>query len=234
MDLVTRGIALLLLLIALTARNAMASADVEAALDRWRPLVDEAAHRFGIPAPWIRDVMRLESAGQAFIDGKLTTSCAGAMGLMQVMPATYAELRKRYGFGTDPYDPHDNIFAGAAYLRELYERYGWPSLFAAYHAGPTRFETYLSTGQPLPEATRNYLAALVPERSTNGRPAGSPLSVATIVVPLSHAPRVAELKPDSLLDERLFVRLRAAGRIAKAQVSNRDHVAAGTSDARDP
>jgi hypothetical protein len=233
-DLVSRGIAIFLLSIALTARAAMVSADVETALDHWQPLVDEAAHRFAIPAPWIRDVMRLESAGRAFIDGKQIKSSAGAMGLMQVMSATYAELRARYGFGTDPYDPHDNIFAGAAYLRELYERYGWPSLFAAYHAGPTRFEAYLSTGRPLPEATRNYLAALVSGRPTSGRSTDSPASVATIFVPLSHAARVADLKPDSLPDERLFVHLRAEIRVANEQASGRGRAVAGESDARDP
>jgi soluble lytic murein transglycosylase-like protein len=127
MDLVIRGIAMLLFLITSTVRAAMTPADVETALDHWQPLIKEAAHRFAIPPLWIRNVMRLESAGQTFIDGKPTTSSAGAMGLMQVMPATYAELRERHDFGPDPYDPRDNIFAGAAYLRELYERYGWPS-----------------------------------------------------------------------------------------------------------
>ena len=234
MDLVRREIALLLLLIAWTVRAAMASADVETALDHWQPLVNEAAHQFAIPAPWIRQVMRLESAGRAFIDGKQIRSSAGAMGLMQTMPTTYTELRERYGFGTDPNDPHDNIFAGAAYLRELYERYGWPSLFAAYHAGPTRFEAYLSTGRPLPEATRDYLAALVSGHSTSGRSTDSPALVATIFVPLSHVARVAELKPEPLPDERLFVHLRAANRVANEQASGRGRAVAGESDARDP
>jgi len=233
MDLVRRVIAVLLLLIASPTRDAIASADVESALDRWQPLIDEAAHRFTIPAPWIRDVMRLESAGRTLIGGKPTTSSAGAMGLMQVMPATYAELRERYGLGTDPYDPHDNIFAGAAYLHELYDRFGWPALFAAYHAGPTHFEAYLSTGRPLPEATRDYLAALVHARSASGRPAGSLATIATIFVPLSHVSHAAELEADLLPNERLFVRLRAANRAANERVSE-GRPAAVASDARDP
>ena len=61
------------------------------------------------------------------------------MGLMQVMPGTYSDLRNRYALGGDSYDPHDNIFAGTAYLRQMYERYGYPSLFAAYNAGPKRW-----------------------------------------------------------------------------------------------
>ena len=53
------------------------------------------------------------------------------MGLMQIMPKTWTELRARYGLGADPYDPHDNILAGAAYIRELHDRYGSPGFLAA-------------------------------------------------------------------------------------------------------
>jgi soluble lytic murein transglycosylase-like protein len=50
------------------------------------------------------------------------------------MPETWAELRLRYGLGADPYDPHDNITAGTAYLRELHDRYGERGVLAAYNA----------------------------------------------------------------------------------------------------
>lgn len=109
---------------------------------------------------WIAAVMTLESGGLTTLNGVPITSGAGAMGLMQIMPKTYAELRLRYGFGADAYDPRDNIFAGAAYLRELYVRYGYPNLFAAYNAGPSRLETYLTRQRALPEATNRYIAAL--------------------------------------------------------------------------
>ena len=82
------------------------------------------------------------------------------MGLMQIMPGTYAELRVRYGLGADPFHPHDNILAGAAYLRELYDRYGASGFLAAYNAGPGRYEQHLINGQPLPAETRAYVAAL--------------------------------------------------------------------------
>lgn len=131
-------------------------------LDRWQPLIDEAAVRFAIPASWIRAVMRLESGGHETMNGRPTTSPAGAMGLMQLMPATYGELRLRYGFGADPYDPRNNIFAGAAYLHEMYIRYGYPDLFAAYHAGPGRMEAFLLRREPLPNATLDYLDRLAP------------------------------------------------------------------------
>jgi membrane-bound lytic murein transglycosylase B len=119
--------------------------------------VAEAAQRSGIPASWIRAVMQAESGGDA-----RAVSSKGAMGLMQIMPETWATLRLRYGLGADPFDPHDNIIAGAAYLRELHDRYGSPGFLAAYNAGPARYEDHLATGQPLPAETRAYVAVLAP------------------------------------------------------------------------
>ena len=117
--------------------------------------VDEASQRFAIPASWIRAVMQAESLGDA-----RALSPKGAMGLMQIMPDTWAELRRRYGLGADPYDPHDNIMAGAAYLRELHDRYGEHGFLAAYNAGPGRYEDHLATGRPLPSETLAYVAAV--------------------------------------------------------------------------
>jgi membrane-bound lytic murein transglycosylase B len=119
--------------------------------------VTEASQRSGIPASWISAVMQAESGGDA-----RAVSPKGAMGLMQIMPETWATLRLRYGLGADPFDPHDNIIAGAAYLRELHDRYGSPGFLAAYNAGPTRYENHVATGQPLPAETRAYLALLAP------------------------------------------------------------------------
>ena len=87
------------------------------------------------------------------------------MGLMQIMPETWAELRTRYQLGADPFDPHDNIMAGAAYLRELYDRFGAAGFLAAYNAGPTRFEDYLAGIRPLREETTDYLAKLQADTS---------------------------------------------------------------------
>lgn len=120
--------------------------------------IAEASQRFGIPEHWIRAVMRAESAGNA-----RAVSSAGAMGLMQVMPDTWAGLRIRHRLGRDPYDPRDNILAGAAYLREMFDRYGnVAAMLAAYNAGPGRYDEYLATGRRLPAETRAYVAALVP------------------------------------------------------------------------
>jgi soluble lytic murein transglycosylase-like protein len=65
------------------------------------------------------------------------------MKLMQIVPGTWAEWRSRYCLGVDPYDPHDNILAGTAYIRELDDRYGALGLLAAYNAGPRRYERHL-------------------------------------------------------------------------------------------
>ncbi|MGY3038283.1 soluble lytic murein transglycosylase-like protein [Bradyrhizobium sp. USDA 4354] len=116
--------------------------------------INEASQRFAIAPNWIRSVQSIESAGDV-----RARSPKGAMGLMQIMPATWAELRERYDLGNDPYDPHDNILAGTAYLRELLDRYGSPGVFAAYNAGPARYEEHLAGGS-LPEETRAYVAKL--------------------------------------------------------------------------
>ncbi|HET6183046.1 MAG TPA: lytic transglycosylase domain-containing protein [Acetobacteraceae bacterium] len=130
--------------------------------DPWGPYIREAAQRFDIPEEWVRAVMRVESGGQEYRDGQLVTSHAGAMGLMQVMPQTYAELQERYGLGGDPFEPHDNIIAGVAYMRELYDIYGSPGFLAAYNGGPNRLDDYLSNLRPLPDETRHYVAMIAP------------------------------------------------------------------------
>jgi soluble lytic murein transglycosylase-like protein len=119
--------------------------------------VTEASRRFGIPERWIRAIMRVESDGE-----QRARSKKGAMGLMQIMPGTWTELRSRYRLGVDPYDVRDNILAGAAYIRELSDRYGAPGFLAAYNAGPGRYERHLATGRPLPDETQAYVATLAP------------------------------------------------------------------------
>lgn len=117
----------------------------------------EASQRFGIPVAWIRALMRVESANDV-----RAVSPKGAMGLMQIMPDTWAYLRTRYRLGSDPFDPRENIIAGTAYMRELYDRYGSPGFLAAYNAGPGRYDEHLANGRPLPAETRAYVAQLAP------------------------------------------------------------------------
>ena len=127
------------------------------ASDPWGPYIVEAAQRYDVPERWVREVIRAESSGKI-----MDTSPVGAMGLMQVMPNTYDELRARYSLGDDPYDPHDNVMAGTAYLREMYNIYGFPGFLAAYNAGPKRLDDYLTRNRPLPDETRHYVAKIAP------------------------------------------------------------------------
>jgi len=120
--------------------------------------IAEASARFAIPEHWIRAVMQAESAGDP-----RAVSHAGAMGLMQVMPATWTVLQRDHGLGTDPFDPRDNILAGTAYLRAMHDRYDTVGgMLAAYNAGPGRYDEYLAEGRALPAETRAYVAMLAP------------------------------------------------------------------------
>ena len=144
------------------AASAATPEEMPSGVARWQSYIADAARQFGVPEAWIRGVMRAESGGHSVLHGKPITSPKGAMGLMQIMPGTYDTLRAQYGLGSDAYDPRDNILAGAAYLRQMYERYGYPSLFAAYNAGPKRVEDYLFRGRALPRETRNYVDSIIP------------------------------------------------------------------------
>lgn len=139
---------------------------------RWHREIGEASRRFAIPAEWIARVIHAESGGRTKINGRPTTSPAGAMGLMQLMPETWEEVRARYRLGRDPHQPRDNILAGTAYLKEMYDRFGYPGLFAAYNAGPGTYTRHLTTGSSLPRETRSYLRRVVGRR--HGRDAGQP------------------------------------------------------------
>lgn len=166
--------------------------------ERWQPYVAEAAARFGLPEEWVIAVIAAESGGRTHLGGRPITSHAGAMGLMQIMPGTWAALRAQYGLGPDPHTPRDNIIGGTAYLRAMYDRFGYPGLFAAYNAGPGRYAEHLRTGRPLPRETRDYVAKLtgsggsaLPRRSA-ARPAQTVAAAAplqAIFFPLADAQR---------------------------------------------
>ncbi|CAP57810.1 lytic transglycosylase domain-containing protein [Gluconacetobacter diazotrophicus] len=126
-----------------------------AVADPYADMIAEAAIRAQIPTSWIAAVLHAESRGDA-----RAVSSAGAMGLMQVMPGTWASLRASLGLGDDPFDPHDNILAGATYLRWMRDRYGEAGFLAAYNAGPARYDEHLVTGRPLPAETQNYVASV--------------------------------------------------------------------------
>jgi soluble lytic murein transglycosylase-like protein len=114
-------------------------------------LVRRASAGTGVDPALVSAVARTESG----LDPG-ATSPAGAIGLMQLMPAT------AQAFGVaDPYDPAANVRAGAAYLRELLGRFGGdvPTAVAAYNAGPGAVERY--GGVPPFEETRRYVARVM-------------------------------------------------------------------------
>ncbi len=130
--------------------------------DPWGPYVHIASSRFDVPERWIRQVMRAESGGHQYMNGQLTVSPAGAMGLMQLEPETYQEMAARYNLGPDPFNPYNNIMAGAAYIHEMYVVYGSPGFLAAYNAGPGRLDSYMDGHRSLPHETTNYVAMIAP------------------------------------------------------------------------
>ena len=129
-------------------------------VDRWQGEIEEASRRFDLPEAWIRRVIEAESGGRTRLHGRPIESSAGAMGLMQLMPGTWGAMRAAHGLGPDPHDPRDNILAGTAYLRAMYDRFGYPGLFGAYNAGPARYADHLATGRRLPGETRAYVARI--------------------------------------------------------------------------
>ncbi|MBJ7441928.1 MAG: lytic transglycosylase domain-containing protein [Sphingopyxis sp.] len=143
-------------------------------VERWQPHIAEASSRFGVPAAWIERVIRAESGGRTELGGRPIVSSAGAIGLMQLMPGTWAAMRRRLGLGSDPHQPRDNILAGTFYLRLMHDRFGYPGLFAAYNAGPGRYAEYLAGGRRLPGETRAYLAQVSGRHEATAR-RGPPL-----------------------------------------------------------
>jgi soluble lytic murein transglycosylase-like protein len=141
------------------------------AIDRWAGPIAEASGRFGIPESWIRRVMRAESGGRLMLNGRPIVSHAGAMGLMQLMPGTWRSCVERSDWAQIPHEPRDNILAGAAYLRMMYDRFGYPGLFAAYNAGPARYRQHLCN-RPPPSCRDHALCRRIAGAGSAVRPTG--------------------------------------------------------------
>lgn len=117
--------------------------------------VAEAAARSGLPQNIIVRVMTAESGGNP-----RALSPKGAMGCMQIMPATWAILSARYALGGDPWNARANMIAGSLYLAQLAQRHGFPGAYAAYNAGEARWLRYRDSGASLPAETVAYMARL--------------------------------------------------------------------------
>ena len=132
------------------------------------PTIREAARRFRVPELWIREVILRESSGMV-----AAVSPAGAVGPMQVLPATYDRLRQVHGLGPNPQSIRDNILAGAAFLRELHDRFGFPGFLAAYNAGPNRMQRFLEGRSPLPAESVRYVEGLAVRLHGTATPSGA-------------------------------------------------------------
>ncbi|WP_342215926.1 lytic transglycosylase domain-containing protein [Mesorhizobium sp. L-8-3] len=193
------------------------SPSVASSTNPWAAHIAEAAKRFDISERWIRSVMVVES-----VNDPAALSPKGAIGLMQVMPATWDELRAKHRLGSDPWQPRDNILAGAAYLREMHDRYGSvAAMLAAYNAGPARYDAHLATGRALPAETIDYVAkilAVIDGTVSVARSAGSssrptwsraPLFVARSTVRIGDDPEATDLPSDHPSERPAIVDLSA-------------------------
>lgn len=126
-----------------TTRAAQAPPD-----SRYDEVIEEHARAQGVSPDLVRAVIQLESGFDA-----TAVSPKGAMGLMQLMPATARELGVE-----NPFHPVENIRGGVAYLRQLLDKYNQnvPLALAAYNAGPGAVDRFGGTVPPYQE-TREYV-----------------------------------------------------------------------------
>lgn len=129
-------------------------------------LVQAAAAKYGLDPALLQAVIQQESAGKPD-----AVSSSGAQGLMQLMPSTAASLGV-----TDPFDPAQNVDAGARYLQGLLNQYGGnvTLALAAYNAGPGRVAQYGGV-PPFPE-TQNYVSSILDRIGQGFTPPASSLS----------------------------------------------------------
>jgi len=153
-------------------------------------LIAEHARRNGVRADLVKAVMQVESAFNPY-----ARSPKGAMGLMQLMPATARQYRV-----INPYNPNENVRAGVAYLRELLDRYqnNEELALAAYNAGPNAVDRHGQTVPPYRE-TKNYVANINRLAGTlaEARPSGPRIDKITEVIDGRPVPRYTNQKPQS-------------------------------------
>lgn len=142
-----------------------AAARRAAANRRLEALIEEYSQRHGLDPRLVLAVIEVESAYRP-----AARSRKGAMGLMQLMPGTAAQLAV-----DDPYDPEQNVRGGTAYLARMLDRFGSLELaLAAYNAGPEAVDRH--GGVPPYRETRDYVERVL--RLYDGRAASLPATPA--------------------------------------------------------
>ena len=129
--------------------TALASSAALAGQTSFDPLIVEVSDRHGVDARLVKAVIQVESSFQP-----RARSPKGAMGLMQLMPATAREYK-----ANNPYDPQSNIEAGTRYLSKLLRQFDLPLALAAYNAGEAAVRQF--GGIPPYAETRNYVAKVL-------------------------------------------------------------------------
>ena len=139
-------IALLSVLCGLAAQHFADKFDRARYPQKFTELVEKYAAEYKVPVNICYAVIRTESRFDP-----TAVSGAGAIGLMQMMPATFADLSTRTGDNYETgmlYDPETNIRYGIYYLSMLYDRYGvWDTVFAAYNCGLGRVDGWIAEGK---------------------------------------------------------------------------------------
>jgi soluble lytic murein transglycosylase-like protein len=140
-------------------------------------VVREASSRNRLDPDFVRSVIRAESNFKTHAVSK-----KGALGLMQLMPATAAQLGV-----ADPFDPKANVEAGAAHLSALLDRYNNDPIkaLAAYNAGAHRVKQY--NGVPPYRETRAYISQIVRDFNAKKRAQMKAAGVTNASTPAKHA-----------------------------------------------
>jgi soluble lytic murein transglycosylase-like protein len=136
--------------------------------EEYDKLIDSAAKASNVRPDLVRAVIQVESGFDA-----RARSSKGAMGLMQLMPATAASLGVQ-----NPYNPEENIRGGTAYLRQLLDKYGGNEelALAAYNAGPDAVDRYGYQVPPYRE-TQEYVSKVKNRTEVNGKPFTPPRTI---------------------------------------------------------
>ncbi|MFC0410949.1 transglycosylase SLT domain-containing protein [Roseomonas elaeocarpi] len=150
-----------------------------------------------VPADFALAVAGRESGYRQQVNGRTLASSSGALGTMQLMPATAA------GLGVDPNDAAQNIAGGIRYLGQLLEKYGGDQSLAAaaYNAGPGRVDKFLAGKATLPQETWDYVRAVAPNRTENGvvvASGGALSSQAEVLGIANERVRAANVLPDQI------------------------------------